>query len=62
MEIIRHLSHLGVTCWQTNGYSVTDDLLHLSRLSLIGCAVTDVTVGYRASVTTYYAECQSVTT
>ena len=62
MEIIRHLSHLGVTCWRTNGYSVTDDLLHLSRLSLIGCAVTDVTVGCVASVTTYETECQDVMT
>ena len=37
-------------------------ILHLSRLSGFGYDVTVVTVGYWASVTTYYAECQSVTT
>lgn len=37
-------------------------ILHLSRLSLIGCAVTDVTVGCVASVTTYETECQDVMT
>lgn len=37
-------------------------ILHLSRLSGFGYDVTVVTVGCVASVTMYYAECQSVTT